>query len=326
MLIENIELTMSHVGLGQLSEYALMLLFGNAHSHALTLDVENSPDQIVDAQGNVLYPAYYLTHLKVPPHRLLSSFGLWDRVDVGVEVNRFGDTLLASNYLLAGDGELPDAVADWVSDDLPFMQGHNLVVVDISEGSSAKKVSVPKAGTMTRLNKLRTPPTALMRSKNLRQKGFSRAEPARLRSSQPLIFPILPGRDVAAGRALVFAKFIEMMDTAEFLFLSGLGEPGLPTALLQHLAVLERETCYFGNAVAGDVLEIHLSGDLQECDAGYHGDSLELISCGLLALHIEVYEQRTKQLLVMAQVKKLVAVPTGAAELAGDFSRWLERL
>jgi hypothetical protein len=74
MLIENIELSMSHVGLGALNEYALMVLFGNAHSHSLVQGVGITPDRIKDNQGLLLYPAYFMTHLKIPADSLISSY------------------------------------------------------------------------------------------------------------------------------------------------------------------------------------------------------------------------------------------------------------
>ena len=128
--VENVELTMSHVGLGSLNEYALMVLFGNAHSHRLVAGTGAKPDGMVDQRGNVLYPAYFMTTLKVPTCNLLRSFKLWEQVDVGVEIHRFGDTLLESRYALGRDGALDPRGADWSEALWPTMSGNNLIVVD----------------------------------------------------------------------------------------------------------------------------------------------------------------------------------------------------
>jgi probable biosynthetic protein (TIGR04098 family) len=106
MQIENLYLTMSHVGLGDLNEYALMVLFGNAHSHRLTKGLSITPNEIAAMDGTTLYPAYFMTHLKVPLAFLISSYKLWQTVSVGDEVKHFGDTLLESNYILANQGDV----------------------------------------------------------------------------------------------------------------------------------------------------------------------------------------------------------------------------
>ena len=121
-------------GLGSLNEYALMVLFGNAHSHRLVAGTGAKPDGMVDQRGNVLYPAYFMTTLKVPTCNLLRSFKLWEQVDVGVEIHRFGDTLLESRYALGRDGALDPRGADWSEALWPTMSGNNLIVVDTIEG------------------------------------------------------------------------------------------------------------------------------------------------------------------------------------------------
>ena len=42
---------MSHVGLGSLTEYGVLVLFGNAHSHALVEGTGLPPDEIRDTEG-----------------------------------------------------------------------------------------------------------------------------------------------------------------------------------------------------------------------------------------------------------------------------------
>ena len=46
--VGTVELTMSHVGLGTLTESALMVLFGNAHAHRLVAGTGRRPDALVD--------------------------------------------------------------------------------------------------------------------------------------------------------------------------------------------------------------------------------------------------------------------------------------
>jgi hypothetical protein len=58
-----VDLGMNHVGLGCLDERSLMLLFGESHSRNLTRGLSHNANQILDAAGNTLYPAYFMTHM-----------------------------------------------------------------------------------------------------------------------------------------------------------------------------------------------------------------------------------------------------------------------
>jgi probable biosynthetic protein (TIGR04098 family) len=323
MIIEKVDLTMSHLGLGPLNEYALMVLFANGHSHHLTLGTGITPDQIKDSQELVLYPAYFMTHLTVPPHSLLTTYRLWDRVEVGVDVHRFGETLLESTYILGKEGQIPNDVEQWQLQQLPSMRANNLIVVDASvEGSPHRRVSVPQEGCMAKLPRVTRPPAAIAKANNVRSNGFDMpASFGRLNTTDPISYQVASGRDAADGHTMIFAKFSEIMDYAEANLLSRRLRPGFPAEVLRHLAVVEREIFYYGNCFAGESLEIHLRGDIQACPADYHGESLEIISTAILTFIIEIYQHKDNALLAMAKVKKLLAIPMRSQVLVQDVKR-----
>lgn len=326
MLIENIELTMSHVGLGVLNEYALLLLFGNAHSHQLTLNTGILPNQIKDNQGLTLYPAYFMTHLKVPPCFSFSSYKLWDKVSVGVDVARFGETILESSYVLGRDGEIAPNASQWDLNKQPSMRANSLIVVDVGESTvESRKVSVPRSECFTVLPKLSKTPEAILRSKNIRSNGFgNKAE--KIKIKEPITYYVANDQDAAPGHAMVFAKFSKIMDWAEFVVLSQKLKPGFPSNVLQYLSLLERETFYYGNCFAGETLEVYLHGDIKECDSNYHGDSLQTISVAILTYQIEIYIQRNNTLLAIANVKKLLAIPTAFQDFIPDIKRIINNM
>jgi probable biosynthetic protein (TIGR04098 family) len=326
MLIENVELTMSNVGLGDLNEYALLLLFGNAHSHQLTFNTGVRPNEIKDNQGLTLYPAYFMTHLRVPPCAALSSYKLWDKVSVGVDVARFGETILESSYVLGKDGEVAADTSLWNLNKNPSMKANSLIVVDVGESAvESRRVSVPKSGCFAILPKLLKPPEAIVRSKNIRSNGFGN-KPGKIKIKEPITYYVASDQDAAPGHAMVFAKFSKIMDCAEFIVLSQKLKPGLPSNVLPYLSLLERETFYYGNCFAGETLEIYLHGDIEECDSNYHGDSLQTISVAILTYQIEIYLQRNNTLLAMAQVKKLLALPTSSQDLIPDIKRIINNI
>lgn len=322
MIIEKIELTMSQLGLGHLTEYALMVMFGNAHSHHLVHGLDITPEDIRDQAGLLLYPAYFMTHLKVPPHRLLSRHHPWTMVDVGVDVKRFGDTVLESTYQFGNAGEVSSDLEQWSSSDLTSMHGNNLVVVDATEEGTARKVSVPRPDRFADLEKLRRPPLAIGRARKLRGSGFEPTGLGKLGTVTPISFTLAPHRDAAPGHAMIFAMFSQLMDQAEFQLLANLVEPGLPRAVLHHLAVLDRETFYYGNCFAGDEVAVHLVGDMELTPPDFHGQALDIISAAKFTFNFEVIAKRSGALLALARVEKLLAMPTSLQDLTQDVKRF----
>ena len=193
MLIDNVELTMSHVGLGDLSEYALMTLFGNAHSHQLVKGLGINPSQIIDQDGNPLYPAYFRTYLKVSPQRLLNSFKLWDNVDVAVDVSKYGAMILSSKYVIGKNGEVPEDVEEWNNSNMPYMEGCNLITIDIAGSESAKrKVSAPKAGYMADLKKDKAVSKYIKLNNIIKENGFGIEVNEKLSNQEPFELEIQP--------------------------------------------------------------------------------------------------------------------------------------
>ncbi len=326
MLVERIELTMSQLGLGQLTEYALMVMFGNAHSHHLVKGLEITPEEIRDHAGLLLYPAYFLTHLKVPPQRLLSGYHAWTHVDVGCDVKRFGDTVLESTYAFGSAGELPEDPEQWPSADLITMHGNNLIVVDATEEGSARKISAPRPDRFAELEKLRRPPVAIARARKIRGSGFELEGEGLIATDQPICFRLAPHRDAAPGHAMIFAMFSQLMDQAEFQLLADLFEPSLPRAVLHHLCVLERETFYYGNCFAGDEVAVHISGDMELAAPDFHGQALDIVSAAKFKLAFEVTNKRSGALLALARAEKLLAMPTALQDLTQDVRRFHRRL
>lgn len=321
MIIENIELTMSQVSLGQLDEYGAMVLFGNAHSHHLVNQLEHTPEDIRDQNGLLLYPAYFMTHLKVPPHRLLNRYRAWERLSVGCHVERFGETMLDSRYILGHEAEISEDLETW-TEDYVSMWGNNLLVVDPSQESNARKVSVPRPGAMATLQKKSRPPLALTRSRKVRGHGFESTGPGRMRGQNPTIYQLAPFRDAVPGHAMIFAMFSRLMDYSEYHLLSQQLSPALPTTVLNHLNLLERETFYFGNCFAGDEVAIQVTGDMELLKPDFHGEALDIVSAARFTFNFEVTNNRNGALLSLSRTVKLLALPTALQDLTQDIKRF----
>jgi probable biosynthetic protein (TIGR04098 family) len=324
MKTNRMQLTMSHVGLGTLNECALMIMMGDAHSLYLTQGKQKSPDELVDKAGNKLYPAYYMTHLKIPPSKLLSQFKLWDDVNLAVEVKRFGETILESRYVLSNGEKISDKHWKEIEKSSIVMNANSLFVISAEvDKSSRRKVSIPVAECLADLQILKKTPSSIRKSGDIRSYGFStKPDIKKIHNHNPIKYKIVPGKDCSPGHALIFAKFVELMDHAEFLMLTNRMKPGLSINLYNHFKVIERETYYYGNCFEGEIIDIYFTAQFQDCPLDYHGDNLQTISAGLLDCVIEIYLAKSNMLLSIAKVKKLLAIPTKHQELYQDIKRF----
>jgi probable biosynthetic protein (TIGR04098 family) len=326
MLRESVELTLNHVGLGSLNEYALLGLFATAQAHALTEGKPHALSALVDVNGQPLYPAYYVTHVQIPPACLLSAFPLWSTVAVGVDVQSFGGIVLDSSYILGRPGEIADQVDGWDTAHLPAMRAGSMFVIDTpaAQHSGEVQVSAPRGDMIAALPRLKTPPAAIQRFQQVREQGLGdETEQPALATSQPIRYPVAAGRDAAAGHNMLFATFSTVMDTAEQTLLARNIWPPFPMALLNCLALLERETYYFANCQAGQTVQVQIRGHMAPCAPDLHGSAEDVLSAGMLHLVFELYRDDTGDLLVMSRATKLLAVPTRQQRLLHDVRRLL---
>lgn len=326
-MIESIELTMSHVGLGDLNEYALMTLFGNAHSHRLVQGLNINASQITDQDGNTLYPAYFRTHLTVPPNCLLSSFKLWDTVDIGVDISKYGEMILSSDYIVGRAGQIGDNPENWDAAMWPTMRGNNLMTIDIT-GSEAvrRKVAVPQKETIAELNRLKSVPVYIKESNRIKEFGFGVEENPILSNPIPFNFYVELNQDTAPGHAMMFANFVRVMDCAERNLLTKGIAPGFPVELISHLKVLEREVYYYSNCFSNTWLEVYIKGNIKKCPNNFHGGPNSFISVFLLELEFSIFEKNKNNLLCSAFGKKLCYLPTAQQDSLPGIKRFINQI
>jgi len=321
VLIDTVELTLSHVDLGELTEFAAMTLFGNAISHRIVLGTDVTVPEITDSDGNTLYPSYFMTHLKVPHSALLSSYKLWDRVAVGVNVRVFGGMILESSYLLGRPDEIPQDLDLWNTDAFPSMTGGTLFVVEESRGGEPKP-SVPRGGLIAEMPKLAKPPASVAEFATVQTRGsLDPGFKGKLVSQAPIRHAVATGRDLAPGHALMFASFGKILDHVERTLLADLVFPPFPTDLINHLSLLERQTFYLNNCYGDQVLLANVRGRLTPSDIVSR--SAGSVPAATLTMVVELYEQTSRKLLVSSKASKLFALPSSRTTLLRDMERLL---
>ena len=323
MLKETVELTMSHVGLGHLTEYALLVLFANSHSHYLTLNTSVTPDEIADSKGNFLYPAYFMTHLRIPINRNLNQYKNWEKLNVGVHVEVFGQSMLESEYVLGKENESFSSIEEGHSAGLPYMKANSLFIIDTRENGNRKIViSNPDKHCVNKLNKMTMPPVAMRRANEIRGNGFEiDADMLEMTDIKPLTYRPERGRDGSYHHTLIFAKFSEIMDWAEKEYLLMNEELSIPQKMLGALRLLERETFYYGNIFPEEELRIQVQGRMKKCAKDFPVESNKYFSVAEMDFNFEIYSRKTNELLVMSRAKKLISLPLESTELLFDFNR-----
>lgn len=297
MYRETTELTYSHQDLGTLSEFGLMTLFGNLHSKALVDGLESTVEDIRDAHARHLYPAYFHTHLRIPTACSLSQFRAWREVALGVDVQRFGKCYLDSSYVIKPVAAGAVDPVDFTSGAYPTMHGNNLFIVDVSEDAEvARQLAVPESGSLAALPPIKAKPPAINRAKqvaNERRIHPERGMPWTSRDS--IAYRVMPGRDVAPGHAMIFARFAQVMDYAEHVMLADQMELMLTPDELAGNELVEREIFYFGNAYAGDTIDVGVKATVTE-------------TAGLLYWEAEyqLYRRSNLELLAVGYAKKRV--------------------
>jgi hypothetical protein len=201
----------------------------------------------------------------------------------------------------------------------------------IDNWNGEQQVSCPKADLLADMPRIDTSPSAMDQFRKVRiQEAFSADFNGSLKFRTPIVCPIVVGRDAVSapekvypGHDMIFSKFVDIMDYAEWMLLAEQVWPPFPKELLDCRTVLERETYYFGTCHAGQSLQVAIMGKISSCLPNFHGESPEIVSAGILTFVIELYEQDSNTRLAVSKVKKLFAVPSYQQSVLRDAERLL---
>ncbi len=312
---------MSHVGLGSLDEPSAMLLFGNSHSRLLTRGLPHNLNEVVDAKGRQLYPAYFMTDLTVPLATPLRAFSLWQSVQIETTLSRFGETLLESSYSL---WRMTDEGVAITGDQAAItMRANSVFIVDPSLFlTKHKQVSAPRYGMIAPMRRLSSPPLAIQESVHLRAGLADDAHfPHR---AATFSYHVESGRDVVPGHPLMFAKIPQIIEISERRALRDLSDARMSEEMLDAVDLLRRKTFYFNNAFAGADLRMYTQLSLRPCEGSQwqFNSKVDYVAC--ISFSTEVYVGG--ELLAMARAEKVSAFLLGQQAMAQDARRLYRQL
>jgi len=308
MLTETIELDLANSGLAGLDELSFLRLFATTQARAIVRGTGRTLRQIENADGVPLYPAFYRTRLVVPPPVLFNHYTVWDRIVIGVEVERFGRMLLESKGALGPPGSVAEDAPAWDRSRLIHVEGSMAFVRDQRRDDAA--VDAPREGTIAALPAMARRPTALDDQRRIRSEGVALTAPAGVPTlTAKWRQRIALTRDVQAGRALMFAGFTSLLEVSEQFLLAEKLWPPLDPALFSHAQVLEREVNYLDNVHQGETVVIDMVGTLCACPSDLANAYQSAIGVAIFELRSEIYHEGTNRLLATARTRKIMVVP-----------------
>jgi probable biosynthetic protein (TIGR04098 family) len=318
VLTETVELNLRHLGLGDLDEFGALTLFADVHSHRITEGTGGCLSDIADTNDAPLYPAYYRTHVIVPPARLLSTHALWSRVSVGVDVRTFGGMLLESAYVLAPEGEVPEDTAQWDAATFPVLHANSMFILD--DLSPQPRPSGPADGRVAELERATTAPEAMNRIRGIARGEIPGADlAATITPGRRARYDVLSGRDAARGHNMMFAQFVRVMDAAERQVLLDPDGPALSPALLGCLETLERETFYLGNCQAGETVTTRVRGRVEACSGEQRDAVPGHVLPAVVHWAMELFRGDSgDDRLAVATARRAIAVPAGREHLVAE--------
>lgn len=307
-MIETIELTPAVTGLGNLHEPALLALVADTHYRIITQGGSATPREITNKAGEPLYPSIFALHVRVPPQRLLGSYELWRRFDVGVDVRSFGRQFLDVNGVIGDVGEVPDVLDAWDNLVLPRVSWAGAWTLTRADGEH--EPSLPTTDFLGSVPRIAKVPTALSlaREVQLRRAITPRFTPDMKRT--PVRYQVAVGRDASIGRQMMFSQFVVVCDTAERTFLTQHVAPAFPAEIVDALATIERRIVYVGNARADETIDVHVTARCERSSPTSFviATAMELVHAG--------------RLLALAETRKLVAL----SETVSGVSRVVDQL
>ncbi len=316
-MIETVDLTPSHVGLGDLTEFALLTLVANTHYRILTKGTDVTPRGIVDKAGEALYPSVFALHLRAPMEHPIEAYALWEKLSVGADVRCFGRSFLDVRGVLGKAGKVPDVPERWTTAPLPNVRWAGAWTL-------RGEVAMPAPAFVANLPSAASPPELLTLFRAVQSRGTiaEAAEPSA--PSAPISYPVVAGRDVARGRQMMFSQFVVVMDDAERVFLTERAWPAFPCELVDCRTTLERRIFYFGNCRADEVVETVVGARLEKIERP-SGEDLPFVPGAVVTLSMVLTEKRSRRLLALSETRKLLAIPSRQIGLVREAERMLAR-
>jgi len=313
IMFSDLEIGMHLTGGNNLAETPLLREIGHLRWQHMSAITGVPSKDVVDEEGERLYPTFFYVEVVFPPSRPMASYGENDHLTVVSTLRRFGLSMLDGEHYLypahwhESQKHPPSSPEQSLQEGVPYLHFSNSFVKQW-RGAEWLKQSRPINPGFSRIREMAKPPDSyaiLLQAKEKRPL-FDVPDAYAPLTPGPLEFDyrIIPDRDLNAAGLLYFANYPMFLDIAERTLLSTAGELAFDESLLDRRTLVHRKSVYLSNATAKDVLTIKLQAWIENPFLIEHVDPATAPI--RLLLNFEMYRQSDERLMLVSTARKIV--------------------
>lgn len=267
-----LEIGMPHTGRNNLCEHALLRELGHLRWQHITAVTGVASRDVVDEEGERLYPTFYYAEVGFPAARPMAGYGENDVLTVAGTLQRFGRSILDGTYFLfPGDWsafrKLPyEDPMQALQDGVGFVRLSNIFVKQW-RGAGWLKQSRPAHPGFDRIREIQSTPDSQDLIMHAQEHGSFLEVPdsyVPLTSGQrEVTYEIVPDRDLNGAGLLYFANYPVFLEIAERRILGDCGALSLSEELIDRRTLQHRHIGYYSNATAKERLKIGVEAWLE---------------------------------------------------------------
>lgn len=307
-----IEIGMPLTGRNKLAEGPLLQKLGDLRWTHMCQVAGVKSKNIIDAQGNRLYPTFFYVEIEFPEHYPMAHFGENDCFQVLGELKRFGTSMLDGRFFLFPEGiQFNDNVINMEPSEIlrsgvPIIRLSNIFVMQFN-GAEWLKKSRPANTGFEDIPETFEPPSCYEWVKSAENEILSFNIPDNYIpiNDKPLIFEynLVPDRDLNGAGLVYFANYPVFLDICERKLLET--SPYIfEDNLINSRTLVSRQSGYFNNASAKDTLEVEISAFLENPFSSNHKFP-ELAPIRFI-FNYRMFRKSDKRLMMASTAKKII--------------------
>jgi probable biosynthetic protein (TIGR04098 family) len=265
-LSTDLEIGMPLTGRNNLAEGPFLQQLGHIRwAHMCNITKVKSKN-VVDEQGNRLYPTFFYVELDFSENQPMACFGENDVFRIHGDIKRYGTSILDGTYFLVPKGSNKVDRFDILTKesalkkDIPVVRLSNVFVMQFS-GAEWLRKSRPANPGFEHIKEIVEPPDSYAKMKAAEQSGSFCEIPAEyyLITKEPVVvdYQLIPDRDLNGAGLVYFANYPVFLDICERKVLENCTIP-LCDDFINMRTLVSRKSAYLNNASAKDVLKIEV--------------------------------------------------------------------
>jgi probable biosynthetic protein (TIGR04098 family) len=268
VLYSDLEIGMHLTGRNNLAETPLLREMGHLRWMHMSLIAKVPSKDVVDEDGERLYPTFFFVEMAFPPSRSMATYGENDRFTIASTLRRYGLSMLDGEHFLfpshwPESRKIPlESKDEAMRQGVPYVRFSNSFVRQW-KGAEWLKRSRPANPGFTRIREMTDPPDSYEFLMGVKEgepvmdvpEGYVPLTP------EPVEFEykLIPDRDLNGAGLVYFANYPTFLDIAEREVLSNAGELALDDSLLDLRTLVYRKSAYLSNATCKDSLRIRVA-------------------------------------------------------------------